>query len=259
MNLLVFDSGIGGLGVVREIRVLQPGAGIIYLADNAGYPYGEKPDALLLPHTVGLIGRAIKIFRPDALVIACNTASTIALAALRVAYNVPFIGCVPPVKPAAAASLSRHIGLLATPATIRRPYLQNLIETYAVGCTVHSLGTPVLADLAEAKLFGREVALGTLADAIAPLFAQVGAETIDAIALGCTHYTFLLPELRDLHPRVAFFDPALPVARQCFAVTRDFEGAAAVNRYFATAAVKDGEIFAGRLGEFGFREVERLD
>jgi glutamate racemase len=103
------------------------------------------------------------------------------------------------------------------------------------------------------------VALGTLADAIAPLFTQDGAETIDAIALGCTHYTFLLPELRDLHPEVAFFDPALPVARQCFAVTRDFKGAAAVNRYFATAAVKDGEIFAGRLGEFGFREVERVD
>jgi glutamate racemase len=177
---------------------------------------------------------------------------------VRAAYDVPFIGCVPPVKPAAAASVSRHIGLLATPATIRRPYLQNLIETYAGGCTVHSLGTPVLADLAEGKFFGHEVALGTLADAIAPLFGQEGAEAIDAIALGCTHYTFLLPELRVLRPEVAFFDPALPVARQCLAVMRAFEGAAAVNQYFATAAVPGGEIFAGRLGEFGFREVEGL-
>jgi glutamate racemase len=259
MNLLVFDSGIGGLGVVREIRVLQPGAGIIYLADNAGFPYGEKPDAVLLPRIVGLIGRALDVFKPEAVVIACNTASTIALAALRAAYDVPFIGCVPPVKPAAAASLTGHIGLLATPATIRRPYLQNLIETYAARCTVHSLGTPVLADLAEAKFRGQGAGQGDLAAAIAPLFGQAGAEAIDAIALGCTHYTFLLPELRDLHPEVAFFDPALPVARQCFAVTRDFKGAAAVNRYFATAAVKDGEIFAGRLGEFGFREVERVD
>jgi glutamate racemase len=258
MNLLVFDSGIGGLGVVREIRLLQPAAGIIYLADNAGFPYGEKPDSVLLPRIVGLIGRAIEIFRPDAVVIACNTASTIALAALRAAYNVPFIGCVPPVKPAAAASLSRHIGLLATPATIRRPYLQNLIDTYAAGCTVHSLGTPVLADLAEAKLFGHEVARTSLTAAIAPLFAQDGAKNIDAIALGCTHYTFLLPELRVLHPDIAFFDPALPVARQCFAVTQHFNGAPPANRIFYTAALPDAEFFAANLPDFGFYEVEIL-
>ena len=89
MTLLVFDSGIGGLGVVREIRRLQPEAKMTYLADNGFFPYGEKPDAVLLPHIVELIGRAIARFAPSAVVVACNTASTIALGALRAAYDVP--------------------------------------------------------------------------------------------------------------------------------------------------------------------------
>ncbi|MGB9154014.1 MAG: glutamate racemase, partial [Alphaproteobacteria bacterium] len=90
MNLLVFDSGIGGLGVVREIRRLQPEAGITYLADNAFIPYGEKPDANLLAHILRLIGAAIDRCAPDAVVVACNTASTIALADLRASCALPF-------------------------------------------------------------------------------------------------------------------------------------------------------------------------
>ena len=154
MNLLVFDSGIGGLGVVREIRRLQPEAGITYLADNAYFPYGEKPDAALLAHIVALLGAAIEAFAPDAVVVACNTASTIALSALRAAYAIPFIGCVPPVKPAAAASRTRQIGVLATAATVRRAYLADLVDKYAGDCTVHTLGTPTLAELAEQKFLG---------------------------------------------------------------------------------------------------------
>jgi glutamate racemase len=259
MRFLVFDSGIGGLGVVAEIRRLQPGAGITYLADNGFYPYGEKPDGVLHRRILDIIGRGIDVVRPDAVVVACNTASTIALEALRAAYAVPFIGCVPPVKPAAAASRTLHIGLLATPATIRRPYLQDLIERFAGDCTVHSLGTPVLADLAEAKFRGAVVDIAALAGAISPLFAN-GAP-VDAVALGCTHYTFLQPELQSLHPEISWFDPAGAVARQTLKVTG---GLASVknNEYetvLTTAIFPDHDIMAARMGAYGFRAIKRLD
>jgi glutamate racemase len=219
MNLLIFDSGIGGLGVVREIRRLQPEANLIYLADNGCYPYGEKPDAVLIERILKVIGQGAQLTQPDAIVIACNTASTVALPQLREAFPLPFIGCVPPIKPAAAASATRHIGLLATTATIRRPYLQDLVQKFAAGCTLHSHGTAILADLAEAKFRGQPVPLPALQAAIAPLLTQPGAERIDTIALGCTHYTFLLPEFSRLHPDLQWFDPAGAVARQTATVT----------------------------------------
>jgi len=253
MHLIVFDSGIGGLGVVREIRRLQPEARISYLADNGFFPYGEKPDAVLLPHIVSLIGGAIERLSPDAVVVACNTASTIALPALRAAYDVPFIGCVPPIKPAAAASRSRRIGVLATAATVRRPYLSDLIEKFAPDCTVHSLGTPTLAELAEQKFRGQAV---DVAPAIAPLFAQPGGAEIDAVALGCTHYTFLLPEFEALRPDVAWFDPARPVARQGLAVTRDFAGSpSGTDTAYFTAALPDLETMREKLAAFGFDAI----
>jgi glutamate racemase len=260
VNLLVFDSGIGGLGVVRQIRALQPAAHLTYLADNECYPYGEKPDDFLTAHILRLIGRAIETIRPDAIIVACNTASTIALAALRAAFPLPFIGCVPPIKPAAAASRSGHLGLLATPATIRRPYLQNLIETFAAGRTIHSLGTPTLADLAEAKFRGHAISLPTLAAAIAPLFSEPDARLIDAIALGCTHYTFLVPELQALHPEIAFFDPAPAVARQTLAVTANIAASPPPHdaTAFFTAALPDHAEMETRLAAYGFTTLAKL-
>ncbi len=255
MSLLIFDSGIGGLGVAAALRTLNPGLPLTYLADNAGFPYGEQPDAHLLHRITTLIGAAIGHLRPAAIVIACNTASTIALAAVRAAYPAtPFIGCVPPIKPAAAASLTGEIGLLATPATIRRPYLQALIADFAAGRTVHSLGTPALAPLAEAKFRGHPPSPAALAAAIAPLFAA--GPHIDAIALGCTHYTFLLPELRALHPRIAFFDPAPAVARQALAVARDLpaDSPGPATAWF-TAALPDAAAMARRLAAHGFASL----
>lgn len=215
MAILVFDSGVGGLGVVAALNQLAPGVPLRYLVDNGFFPYGEKADDVLLAHILELIGQEIEKTAPEAIVIACNTASTIALNALRERFAIPFIGCVPPIKPAAAASQTRCIGLLATAATVRRPYLNGLIERFAPDCTVLSLGTPTLADLAEQKFRGATV---NVADAIAPLFAQPGSEKIDAMALGCTHYTFLLPEFLALRPDLTWHDPALPVARQTLRV-----------------------------------------
>ena len=211
MAILVFDSGIGGLGVVTALNSLAPGLPLTYLADNGFFPYGEKPDDILLPHILRVIGQAIEREKPEAVVIACNTASTIALAALRAAYPLPFIGCVPPIKPAAAASRSRSIGVLATKATVRRPYLNGLVEKFAPDCTVLTLGTPDLAELAEQKFRGAAVDVSA---AVAPLFTQPGGEQIDAVALGCTHYSFLLEEFLALRPDISWHDPAMPVAKQ---------------------------------------------
>ena len=255
MSLLVFDSGIGGLGVVAAMRRLSPDLSLTYLADYAGFPYGEQPDDALLERLLSLIGAAIARLAPAAIVIACNTASTIALAGLRGRYQTRFIGCVPPVKPAAAASRSRQIGLLATPATLRRPYLSALIAAFADGCTVHPLGTPVLAELAEAKFRGRPVDPARLAAAVAPLFAGPGGAEIDAIALGCTHYTFLVPELAALYPGIAFFDPAEPVARQALKVAGAAVTPAVPATAWFTGEPADAAALAPRLASFGFTKI----
>lgn len=251
--LLIFDSGIGGLGVAAEIQAALPGVAMSYVADNGFYPYGEKPDDVLIARILDVVGAAIADVKPQAVVIACNTASTIALAALRAAFEVPFVGCVPPVKPAAAASVSRQIGLLATSATIRRPYLQDLVARFAGGCVVHSLGTAVLADLAEAKFRGRAVDMAALAAAVAPMF-EAGPQ-IDAVALGCTHYTFLRGELQALYPAVAWFDPAGAVARQTMRLVSGLELAAGGGgvAYF-TAALADEAVMRAGLAGFGFRD-----
>ncbi|OYV38461.1 MAG: glutamate racemase [Rhodospirillales bacterium 20-64-7] len=250
MHLLIFDSGIGGLGVVREIRRLQPAARLTYLADNAGFPYGEKPDDVLLHRILALLNDAIAKHRPDALVVACNTASTIALAQLRAAQTLPIIGCVPPVKPAAAASRNRRIGVLATAATVRREYLADLIARFAPDCAVHRLGTPSLAELAERKFRGEQVDIGP---AVAPLFEGEGA-AIDAVALGCTHYTFLLDEFRARYPGIAWFDPAQPVARQTLAVTASLQGSDMPGEEIAifTAGLPDLPEMRRRLAAYGF-------
>lgn len=215
MSILVFDSGIGGLGVVAALNQLAPDLPLTYLADNGFFPYGEKPDDMLLAHLLALIEAEMTRHAPQAVVIACNTATTIALDALRAAFDIPFIGCVPPIKPAAVTSRTRCIGVLATAATVRRPYLNGLIARFAPDCTVLSLGTPSLAELAEQKFRGARV---DVAAAVAPLFAQARGEQIDAIALGCTHYSFLLPEFMALRPEIHWHDPAMPVARQTLRV-----------------------------------------
>jgi glutamate racemase len=248
---LVFDSGIGGLGVVRQLRALAPARPLAYLADNGFFPYGEKPDEILVPRIVKLLGQAIEILRPQALVVACNTASTIALPALRAAYSLPIIGCVPPIKPAAAASASKTIGVLATAATVRRPYLNDLIERFAPACRVLALGTPTLAELAEQKFRGGTVDVGP---AIAPLFLQPGGGGIDAIALGCTHYSFLLDEFVALYPGIGWFDPALPVAKQTLKITADLpqdQTAQAQAAYFT-----GDEISNALLQPFGFSRAQ---
>lgn len=218
-GLLAFDSGIGGYGIVGALRRRLPNVPLTMLADTALYPYGELDDAVLVARVETVIGQAIDLLAPDAVVIACNTASTLALGRLRARFDIPFIGCVPPVKWAASLSQTRHIGLLATAATVRRPYLADLAHRFAPDCRLIAHGARGLADLAEAAFRGRPVDEGAIRAELAALFGQNGGERIDTVCIGCTHYSFLLDAFRRHGPDgVAWLDPADAVARRTQAV-----------------------------------------
>lgn len=214
-RILAFDSGIGGLGIVARIRDLLPGVAVDYLADTAVFPYGEQPDASLRRRIVSLLGQAIGRLKPDAVVVACNTASTLALDSLRAAYDVPFVGCVPPIKWAADQTGTGTIGLLATRATVRRPYLHDLRTRFAPDCTLLAYGARGLADMAEAAFRGSPPDRQHLKAELDGLFSQPGGDRIDVVGIGCTHYTFLLDAMRATGPaHVTWLDPAPAVARQ---------------------------------------------
>lgn len=214
-RILAFDSGIGGFGIVRALRARLPGMPVDYLADTAIYPYGEQDDAALIDRVVTLMGEAIARLSPDLIVIACNTASTLALGALRERYDIPFVGCVPPIKWAAALSQSRTIGLLATRATVRRPYLRDLQQRYAPDCTLLAYGARGLADLAERAFRGHPIPADIVQQELAALFGQPGGDRIDVVGIGCTHYTFLMDAFRAASPPgMIWLDPADAVARR---------------------------------------------
>ncbi len=259
MRIIVFDSGIGGVGIAHEIRRLMPASGVAYLMDDAGFPYGGRTDADLVARITRVVAAGVARLSPDLVVVACNTASTAALAALRAAHSLPFVGCVPPVKSAAAASRSKVIGVLATPATVRGSYLRDLSAHVAPGCRVLVHGAAGLATLAEARFAGADVTLDHVRAELLGLSGQAGAAEMDAVALGCTHYARLLPELRACLPaHVAWLDPAPPVAHQAARVAAGLDG--------RDAADCDGLVLhtgaACRLGaawaEAGFSRAERV-
>jgi glutamate racemase len=218
-RLLVFDSGIGGLSVLREIRRLLPGAAIIYVADDAGFPYGARPEAALTERVVAIVGELIGRYRPDAVVIACNTASTLVLPPLRASHALPFIGTVPAVKPAAQQTGSGLISVLATPGTIARDYTRALIEEFAGAAEVTLVGAPLLATLAEARMRGEAVEEAVVAAEIAPAFVERNGRRTDTIVLACTHYPFLADIMERVAPwPVTWIDPAPAIARRVVAV-----------------------------------------
>lgn len=215
-TILVFDSGLGGLTVLDAVRRARPDARYVYVGDDAAFPYGRLSEAALVARVLAVMERSLALHRPDLVVIACNTASTLVLPALRQRFATPFVGVVPPIKPAAAATRSRMITLLATPGTVARSYTHDLIATYAAACAVTLVGSPDLAGYAEAELAGVPVDDASLRAAIAPCFvtAADGRRT-DVICLACTHYPLLLPRLETLAPwPVTWIDPAPAIARR---------------------------------------------
>lgn len=218
--LLFFDSGVGGLSVLTATQKLLPNAPIVYAADSAGYPYGTKSEAEIAARVPALLGRLVERYRPRLVVIACNTASTIALAHVRNALDVPVVGTVPGIKPAAALSKTRVIGVLGTEATIRQPYVDRLAAEFASDCLVLRHGSAELVDLAEAKLRGERTELGSYSRILDGLIAQPGGERMDTVVLACTHFRLVEPELSAVRP-LTYVDGADGIARRIAYLTDD--------------------------------------
>ena len=219
--LLFFDSGVGGLSVLEPTRALLPNAPIVYVADNAGYPYGRRSEAEVASRVPALLGRLVERFHPRLAVIACNTASTIALDHVRSALDLPVVGTVPAIKPAAELSKTRVIGVLGTEATVRQPYVDNLAAEFAADCTIVRHGSPELVDLAEAKLAGNDIGVDAVRTAVLPMFeADCGGE-IDVGVLACTHFPLLRHELEQAFPKVRWIDGGEGIARRIAWLTRE--------------------------------------
>ena len=216
--ILFFDSGVGGLSVLGPTRALLPKAPIVYAADSAGFPYGKRSEAELAERVPYLLTRLAERFEPRLIVIACNTASTIALDHARAALDIPIVGTVPAIKPAAELSRSRVIGVLGTEATVRQPYVDDLAARFAEDCTIVRHGSPELVELAEAKLKGESVAVDMVRSAVAPMVEK--APGLDVMVLACTHFPLLSDEIAAAFPGIAQVDGSAGIARRIVFLTR---------------------------------------
>jgi glutamate racemase len=221
-TVLVFDSGLGGLTVFREIVAARPDARFIYVADDAGFPYGNLAEDDLIARVREVLGAAIAQHAPDLAVVACNTASTLALKDLRARFSVPFVGTVPAIKPACARSLSKRVAVLGTLATVSREYTRALIREFAAGCDVVLVGSPRLAGYAEAELSGHAVDDAAIRTEIAGCFVDADARRTDTVVLACTHYPLLIERFRANAPwPVNWLDRAPPFARRVAELMRE--------------------------------------
>ena len=259
--LLIFDSGVGGLSVLRPIRALMPNAPIVYVADSAGYPYGTRSAAEIEARVPALLGRLVERFDPELIVIACNTASTIALDAVRAALDLPIVGTVPAIKPAAERSKSRVIGVLGTEATVRQPYVDRLSAEFASDCRVLRHGSAELVDLAEAKLRGEATDPQAFARILDGLLSQPGGERLDTVVLACTHFPLVQEELEAAAPHaLAFLDGTEGIARRTAWLTRDHAWPGAPSEGLALFTSRSPALEAYRPGfeRFGLRLIEGL-
>ncbi len=217
--VLFFDSGVGGLSILEPARKLLPNMPVVYAADRAGFPYGTKSEAEIAARVPALLGRLVERYRPRIAVIACNTASTIALTFVRAALDIPVVGTVPAIKPAALSSKTRVIGVLGTEATVRQPYVDRLAAEHGADCTVLRHGSAALVALAEAKLRGEPLNPAVARDALAGLLDQPRGEDMDSVVLACTHFPLVQHELeaaaRELGTRpLSFLDGGEGIARR---------------------------------------------
>jgi glutamate racemase len=258
-GILVFDSGLGGLTVFREVAKLRPDARYIYVADDAGFPYGAWRDDALVDRVVSVMTRLIAEHAPDMVIIACNTASTLVLPSLRAQWpDMPFVGAVPAIKPAAERSRSGIISVLATPGTVARDYTQNLIALFAAHCVVNLVGSAHLARIAETFMHGGDVCDPEIVAEIAPCFIEEHGARTDAVVLACTHYPLLADEFRRLAPwPVEWIDPAPAIARRADQLLVDRFGRApqaggeVSGRAFFTSGRAPEETLRATLNRYG--------
>jgi glutamate racemase len=217
--ILVFDSGIGGLSVLAAAREYLPVARFVYVADDKAFPYGNWEEAALRDHIVALMSPLIAEHRPAAVVIACNTASTLVLPPLRERFSVPFVGTVPAIKPAAEQTKTGVVAVLATPGTMKRDYTRGLIQSFAQSCHVRLVGAPELARIAEARMRRDAIDRDAVREQIGPAFVDLAGNRTDIVVLACTHYPFLADIFAELAPwPVTWLDPAPAIARRLVTV-----------------------------------------
>jgi glutamate racemase len=260
-TIVVFDSGLGGLTVFREVVQARPDARFIYAADDAVFPYARLDEAALIARVVAVMERLIVTHAPDLVVVACNTASTLVLPTLRARFAVPFVGTVPAIKPACAASTTQLVSVLGTEATVQREYTRALIREFAVGCAVTLVGSARLAALAESALRGEAVADAAVLAEVAPCFIDDGSARTDTIVLACTHYPLLLERLERLAPwPVKFLDPAPAIARRVVELVGPANGRAppAPAHAIFTSDRHPASALKAALARFGIGEIARM-
>ncbi len=259
--ILMFDSGVGGLSVLAETRKLLPHAPVVYVADNGGFPYGTKTELEVATRVCAVLGRLTERCQPRLAVIACNTASTIALAHVRAVLEVPVVGTVPAVKPAALATRSGVIGILGTTATVRQPYVDRLIAEFAPAMTVLRHGSAPLVEAAEAKLRGRPVDPALCATEMAALLGQPGGDRLDAVVLACTHFPLLRAELAAASPHpLALIDSGQGIARRIahLLAGETWPDAPPPSRAVFTARHADVDALRPALHDYGLTELDYL-
>jgi glutamate racemase len=258
--LLFFDSGIGGLSVLAPTRALLPRAPIVYVADSAGFPYGTKTEAEIAARVPALLGRLVERYGPRLVVIPCNTACTIALGEIRAALDLPVVGTVPAIKPAAAISESRVIGVLGTDATIRQPYVDRLSAEFASDCVVLRHGSARLVELAEASLRGDPGPTEDYAAALDGLFDQPGGDRLDTIVLACTHFPLVADKLAAVAPRpLTFVHGGDGIARRIAHLTegQDWPDLAPPGIALFTGNEAVGPALAESLAAYGLTRIDR--
>ena len=258
--ILLFDSGVGGLSVLAELRKAMPEAPVIYAADTAGLPYGGKSEAEIAARVCGLLGRMAERFHPRLICIACNTASTIALGMVRDVLAVPIVGTVPAIKPAAEQTRTGTIGLLGTAATIRQGYVDRLEAEFASDKRLLRFAAPELVGAAEAKLRGQAVDPEVFARAAAGLRDQPGGADIDTVVLACTHFPLLVDELSAAFgPAVRFVDGAAGIARRIATLTRGQTFARTAPDFALFTRADDGLVLLQpALASYGLTRMEQL-
>ncbi|OCA56888.1 glutamate racemase [Photorhabdus namnaonensis] len=259
-TVLVFDSGVGGLSIYQEIRQLLPELHYIYVFDNEAFPYGEKSEEFIVERVVQIVA-AVQQKHPLAIVvIACNTASTVSLPALRERFSFPVVGVVPAIKPAAKLTRNGVVGLLATRATVNRSYTKELIEKFATGCKIESIGSAELVELAEAKLHGGKVSSDILKKILKPWLGM--KEPPDTVVLGCTHFPLLAEELVQILPDgTHLIDSGAAIARRTAWLVKHQSNLVCTSADSLAYCMKvntDTDALIPVLQEYGFSKLEKL-
>ncbi|MEM6476812.1 MAG: glutamate racemase [Pseudomonadota bacterium] len=256
--ILLFDTGVGGLTVYDAVRRALPQAPIIYAADYAGMPYGMKTEAEVAARVAGLLGRMSERYAPRLACIACNTASTIALGMVREVLEIPIVGTVPAIKPAAERTKTGTIGLIGTKGTIRQSYVDDLERDFASGKKLLRIAAPDFVGEAEAKLRGGVVNPGVIREATGRLRAMPGGDDIDSLVLACTHFPLLREELAaSFGDHVAMIDGADGIARRIAHLLEGQEFAAkGPNRFVVTGPVTRADGLSAALTERGLGPAE---